>query len=174
MTADTITEGENATEMEHAESDIDDDSDPDYSRDDSFHESEEEGDSGDKWETNNCSQEVTDNPMDEKYYLVSESALCELLFLCRVCDSQCIPVIEYSKGTMICTSSVCGNGHVSKWQSVMPQQTSMGESSTLKCNYAKWKSYLKRTSSVGPYESKKSQCMNRFQTTIGIYRSCHN
>ena len=55
--------------MEHAESDIDDDSDPDYSPDDSFHESEEEGDSGDEWETNNCSQEVTDNPMDEKYYL---------------------------------------------------------------------------------------------------------
>ena len=118
MTADNITEGENATEIEHAESDVDDDSDPD----DSFHESEEEGDSGDEWETNNCRLEITDNPMDEKYYLVSESALCELLFLCRVCDSQCIPVIEYSKGTMIYTSSVCGNEHVSKWQWIILKQ----------------------------------------------------
>jgi len=116
VAAENMTEGENATEMEHAESDVDS-YDPDYNPDDSFHESEEEGDSGDEWETNNCRLEVTDNPMDEKYYLVSESALCELLSLCRVCDSQCIPVIEYSKGTMICTSSVCGNGHVSKWQS---------------------------------------------------------
>ena len=98
MIAENITEGENATEIDHAKSDYD--SDPDYNPDDSFHELEEEGDSGDEWETNNR-LEVTDNPMDEKYYLVSESALCELLSLCRVCDSQCIPVIEYSKGTMI-------------------------------------------------------------------------
>lgn len=96
------------------------------------------------------------------------------LSLCRVCDSQCIPIIEYSKGTMICTTSVCGNGHVSKWQSVVPQQTSMGESFTLKCNCAKWKSYIKGTSYVGPYESKKSQCTNRFQTTICLYSSCNN
>lgn len=33
MTAENITEGENATEMEHAESDVDDDSDPDYNPD---------------------------------------------------------------------------------------------------------------------------------------------
>ena len=51
MIAENITEGENAIEMDHAESDVDDDSDPDYSPDDSFHESEEEGDSGDEWET---------------------------------------------------------------------------------------------------------------------------
>ena len=64
VTADNITDGENATEMEYAESDVDSDiddhSDPDYNPDDSFHEFEEEGDSGDEWEAKHANHYTTD------------------------------------------------------------------------------------------------------------------
>ncbi|CAC5426251.1 unnamed protein product [Mytilus coruscus] len=61
-------------------------------------------------------EECTDS-VEEKYYKVSETALFQLLSVCRECNSQCVPIIEFSIGTMISTSSVCAFGHVYKWKS---------------------------------------------------------
>lgn len=37
--------------------------------------------------------------------------------MCHICCGQCIPIVEYSKGSMILTLSTCENGHIDKWQS---------------------------------------------------------
>ncbi|XP_052099541.1 uncharacterized protein LOC127734027 [Mytilus californianus] len=106
-------------EMDDDEDDVDEyDNDPDYI----YNESEEEdGDdeygSDEDEETSNYRMEEYNNPIEEKYYMVSETALFQLLSVCRECNSRCVPIIEFSRGTMISTSSVCAFGHVYKWKS---------------------------------------------------------
>ena len=96
--------------------DIGSDFDPDFC--DDFEENDSEGDdSEDEYETNNYRLENRSLPGSENYYIVSESSLCKLLSVCRFCNSTFIPIIDYSKGTLISTSSVCSNGHVFSWQS---------------------------------------------------------
>lgn len=56
-------------------------------------------------------------PEGEKQFIVSESALAELLSVCRSCGSVSNPVIQYRRGTMIVTQSVCINGHRINWKS---------------------------------------------------------
>nr|XP_034334865.1 uncharacterized protein LOC117692019 [Crassostrea gigas] len=56
-------------------------------------------------------------PMDEKQFLVSETALAELLSVCRYCSAECTPVIKFFRGTFIYTSSKCLNGHEFTWSS---------------------------------------------------------
>ena len=56
-------------------------------------------------------------PEEQKQFLVSESALAELLSVCRYCSSEAVPVITVSKGTLIETNSICVNGHLSIWKS---------------------------------------------------------
>ncbi|CAC5398257.1 unnamed protein product [Mytilus coruscus] len=86
--------------MDDDEDDVDEyDNDPDYI----YNESEEEdGDdeygSDDDEETSNYRMEECNDPIEEKYYMVSETAL-------------------FHRGTMISTSSVCAFGHVYKWKS---------------------------------------------------------
>lgn len=48
-----------------------------------------------------------DKPVDEKQFLVSETALAELLSVCRYCSAECTPVIKFFRGTFIYTSSKC-------------------------------------------------------------------
>lgn len=91
------------------------DEDPDFSLSDN-EESEFEEES-DNEETCNYRLESTENPSEEKYYIVSESSLQRLLSVCHICCGQCIPIVEYSKGSMISTLSTCENGHINKWQS---------------------------------------------------------
>ncbi|XP_063436058.1 uncharacterized protein LOC134717453 [Mytilus trossulus] len=106
-------------EIDDDEDDVDAyDNDPDYI----YNESEEEdGDdeygSDDEEETSNYRMEECNDPVEEKYYMVSETALFQLLSVCRECNNRCIPIIEFSRGTMISTSSVCAFGHVYKWKS---------------------------------------------------------
>ncbi|VDI11931.1 Hypothetical predicted protein, partial [Mytilus galloprovincialis] len=106
-------------EIDDDEDDVDEyDNDPDYI----YNESEEEdGDdeygSDDEEETSNYRMEECNDPVEEKYYMVSETALFQLLSVCRECNNRCIPIIEFSRGTMISTSSVCAFGHVYKWKS---------------------------------------------------------
>lgn len=56
-------------------------------------------------------------PVEEKQFLVSESALAELLSVCRYCSREAVPIIQNSKGTLIVANSVCVNGHLSIWRS---------------------------------------------------------
>ena len=77
----------------------------------------DDDDGNDDDELVNYRMEVTENPTDEKYYIVSESALCELLSQCKTCNEACIPCIDYSKGTMISVVSMCANQHMSRWNS---------------------------------------------------------
>ncbi|XP_052106632.1 uncharacterized protein LOC127739086 [Mytilus californianus] len=106
-------------EMDDNEDDVDEyDNDPDYI----YNESEEEdGDdeygSDDEKETSNYRLEEGKDPVDEKYYMVSETALFQLLSVCRECNLRCVPIIKFSRGTMISTSSVCALGHVYRWKS---------------------------------------------------------
>ncbi|CAC5398254.1 unnamed protein product [Mytilus coruscus] len=106
-------------EMDGDEDDVDEyDNDPDYI----YNESEEEdGDdeygSDDDEETSNYSMEECNDPVEEKYYMVSETAFFQLLSVCRECNSRCVPINEFSRGKMISTSSVCALGHVYKWKS---------------------------------------------------------
>lgn len=73
-----------------------------------------DGDDDDNQETSmrNYRIEVCTDPVEEIYYMVSETALFQLLSVCWQCNSRCFPLIEFSKGTMISTSSVCALGHV--------------------------------------------------------------
>ncbi|XP_071138376.1 uncharacterized protein [Mytilus edulis] len=106
-------------EIDDDEDDVDEyDNDSDYI----YNESEEEdGDdeygSDDEEETSNYRMEECNDPVEEKYYMVFETALFQLLSVCRECNNRCIPIIEFSRGTMISTSSVCAFGHVYKWKS---------------------------------------------------------
>ncbi|CAC5398255.1 unnamed protein product [Mytilus coruscus] len=61
--------------------------------------------------------EECNDPVEEEYYMVSETAFFQLLSVCRECNSRCVPINEFSRGTMISTSSVCALGHVYKWKS---------------------------------------------------------
>lgn len=94
-----------------------DPNDPEYIFEESDEEDDNDSGDEDEPETSNYRLEETNNPIEENYYMVSESSLFQLLSVCRTCNNVSIPVIEYSKGTMICTSSVCGYGHIFKWQS---------------------------------------------------------
>jgi hypothetical protein len=94
---------------------IDGDEDPDFTPSD-IEESEFEEES-DEEETCNYRLETTENPSEEKYYIVSESSLHKLLSVCQTCCGQCTPLIEYNKGSMISTISTCENGHTNTWQS---------------------------------------------------------
>lgn len=80
------------------------DKDPDFSLNDN-EESEFEEESHEE-ETCNYKLEITENPSEEKYYIVSESSLQRLLSVCHICCGQCIPIVEYSKGSMILTLSL--------------------------------------------------------------------
>lgn len=55
--------------------------------------------------------------MDENQFLVSETALAELLSVCRYCSAECTPVTKFFRGTFIYTSSKCLNGHRFTWSS---------------------------------------------------------
>lgn len=57
------------------------------------------------------------SPVEEKQFLVSETALTELLSVCRYCSGDCTPLIQFTRGTMIVTRSVCVNGHSFTWKS---------------------------------------------------------
>ncbi|XP_061179861.1 uncharacterized protein LOC133188445 [Saccostrea echinata] len=71
----------------------------------------------DEEETCNYRLDETDNPSEEKYYVVSESALSQLLSVCNACNGKSVPLVEYSKGSMISTVPTCENGHINRWQS---------------------------------------------------------
>ena len=64
------------------------------------------------------------SPLDEKQFVVSESALYQILSVCQYCCSEATPYIQYTKGTLISTTSVCINGHISLWKS-QPSHKSM-------------------------------------------------
>ncbi|CAC5358756.1 unnamed protein product [Mytilus coruscus] len=110
----------NTTSCSHTpvatEQNLDDNDEMDDDEDD-----EEDGDdeygSDDDEETSNYRMEECNNPVEEKYYMVSETALFQLLSVCRECNRRYVPIIEFSRGTMISTSSVCALGHVYMWKS---------------------------------------------------------
>ena len=79
--------------------------------------SSEVDEESDEDETCNYRLDNTDNPLEEKYYVVSESALAQLLSVCNICNGNSVPLVEHSKGAMISTVSTCGNGHINRWQS---------------------------------------------------------
>ncbi|XP_069141064.1 uncharacterized protein [Argopecten irradians] len=54
--------------------------------------------------------------VEEKQFLVSETALTELLSVCRYCSGDCTPLIQFTRGTIIVTRSVCVNGHSFTWK----------------------------------------------------------
>ncbi|CAC5390531.1 unnamed protein product [Mytilus coruscus] len=54
---------------------------------------------------------------EEKQFMVSESALPELLCVCRYCSGEAVALIKNTRGSMVVTSTVCLNGHVSIWKS---------------------------------------------------------
>ncbi|XP_033731243.1 uncharacterized protein LOC117320869 [Pecten maximus] len=43
------------------------------------------------------------SPLEEKQFLVSETALGELLSVCRYCLGKCTPLLQFTRGTMIVT-----------------------------------------------------------------------
>ena len=57
------------------------------------------------------------SPVEEKQFLVSETALAELLSVCRYCSAECTPTIKFVRGTFIYTSSKCLNDHEFTWSS---------------------------------------------------------
>ncbi|XP_062610016.1 uncharacterized protein LOC134271813 [Saccostrea cucullata] len=57
------------------------------------------------------------SPVEEKQFLVSETALAELLSVCRYCSAECTPIIKFVRGTFIYTSSKCLNNHEFTWSS---------------------------------------------------------
>ncbi|CAC5379625.1 unnamed protein product [Mytilus coruscus] len=56
-------------------------------------------------------------PAEEKQFMVSESALAELLSVCRYCSGEAVALIKNTRGSMVVTNTVCLNGHVSIWKS---------------------------------------------------------
>ncbi|XP_076110383.1 uncharacterized protein LOC143079094 isoform X1 [Mytilus galloprovincialis] len=56
-------------------------------------------------------------PAEEKQFMVSESALSELLSVCRYCSGEAVALIKNTKGSMVVTNTVCLKGHVSIWKS---------------------------------------------------------
>ena len=64
------------------------------------------------------------SPLDEKQFVVSESALYQILSVCQYCCSEATSYIQYTKGTLISTTSVCINGHISMWKN-QPSHKSM-------------------------------------------------
>ncbi|CAG2238602.1 unnamed protein product [Mytilus edulis] len=54
---------------------------------------------------------------EEKQFMVSESALSELLSVCRYCSGEAVALIKNTKGSMVVTNTVCLKGHVSIWKS---------------------------------------------------------
>lgn len=57
------------------------------------------------------------SPVEEKQFLVSETALAELLSVCRYCSAECTPTIKFVRGTFIYTSSKCLYDHEFTWSS---------------------------------------------------------
>ena len=57
------------------------------------------------------------SPAEEKQFLLSESALTELLSVCRYCSSGTSSFITHTRRTLIVTNTVCVNGHLSIWKS---------------------------------------------------------
>ena len=64
------------------------------------------------------------SPLDEKQFVVSESPLYQILSICQYCCSEATPYIQYTKGTLISTTSVCINSHISMWKR-QPSHNSM-------------------------------------------------
>ena len=93
------------------------DMDPDFYPESEMSEESEDGDESGSDGPSNYKLEETDDPCQEKYYLVSESCLKNLLSTCKSCGESCTSFIEFTKGSLIATSSVCTNGHVRRWQS---------------------------------------------------------
>ncbi|CAC5374863.1 unnamed protein product [Mytilus coruscus] len=87
------------------------DSDEEYQPSDDDQSSDDDGD--DNGEHKNYRLNAKATTEEQKQFLVSESALAELLSVCRYCSSEAVPVIQVSKGTLIVTNSICVNGHLS-------------------------------------------------------------
>lgn len=96
--------------------DIDMDSDDDFDPDNTYTTSDDEDDDNEEG-LENYRLSCTTIPNEERYYIVSESSLCDLLSLCRTCHQETTPIIEYSRGTMISVVSTCKDEHISKWTS---------------------------------------------------------
>ncbi|XP_071160693.1 uncharacterized protein [Mytilus edulis] len=92
------------------------DSDEDYQPSDDDQSSDADADDMND-EPKNYRLNAKATPEEQKQFLVSESALAELLSVCRYCSSEAVPVITVSKGTLIETNSICVNGHLSIWKS---------------------------------------------------------
>ncbi|CAC5426232.1 unnamed protein product [Mytilus coruscus] len=91
------------------------DSDEDYQPSDDDQSSDDNSDEKDDHKNYRLNAKAT--PEEQKQFLLSESALAELLSVCRYCSSEAVPVIQVSRGTLIVTNSVCVNGHLSIWKS---------------------------------------------------------
>ena len=50
-------------------------------------------------------------PIDERYFLVSETALHRLASHCRHCGSQATVVVRQSVGTLVMVAATCALGH---------------------------------------------------------------
>ncbi|XP_021342022.1 uncharacterized protein LOC110454168 isoform X2 [Mizuhopecten yessoensis] len=115
---------DNIFDQEEVDMDVDDSDqsamsdDQDYNPDLDSDEDDDDDDGNDDYETDmNYVLSGDSDVASEKQFLVSESALHRVLSVCKTCHGMCKTVINYSKGTMISTTSVCPFGHVYEWKS---------------------------------------------------------
>jgi hypothetical protein len=111
-------DGDSDSEDEAGEDDdraLDPDYDPSGDMDNMYDDSDTEVDDDSVTDCNNLRKDV--EVEGERQFMVSETALCELLSRCKLCVSDCRTVVRYTRGTLLATQSVCEHGHVTEWTS---------------------------------------------------------
>ncbi|CAC5417815.1 unnamed protein product [Mytilus coruscus] len=102
-------------------SDSDDDkAEPEDSDDSDYNPTDDEMSSDDDLDTEsemNYKLNSKATPDEEKQFMMSESALAELLSVCRYCSGEAVALIKNTRGSMVVINTVWLNGHVSIWKS---------------------------------------------------------
>uniref|UniRef100_A0A8B8BZW4 Uncharacterized protein LOC111114388 n=1 Tax=Crassostrea virginica TaxID=6565 RepID=A0A8B8BZW4_CRAVI len=108
-----------------ADSDTEDEDPPTHEPDPDFDPLAEDSDSDEEPEEDSVGAyplRISALPEEERHFLVSETSLAKLLQHCDICGELCQTSVQFTRGTMIGTVSVCSNGHSSQWESQKSHQ----------------------------------------------------
>ena len=108
-----------------ADSDTEDEDPPTHEPDPDFDPLAEDSDSDEEPEEDSVGAyplRISASPEEERHFLVSETSLAKLLQHCDICGQLCQTSVQFTRGTMIGTVSVCSNGHSSQWESQKSHQ----------------------------------------------------
>ena len=108
-----------------ADSDIEDEDPPTNEPDPDFDLLAEDSDSDEEPEEESVGAyplRISASPEEERQFLVSETSLSKLLQHCDIYGQLYQTSVQFTKGAMIGTVSVCSNGHSSQWESQKSHQ----------------------------------------------------